>query len=118
MVLQREQPLAGETSRRWRTLACLICGGVIGTATLLTLAPSLNAQDKPSDAAAAPQTRARSSRSSDEKSALQAQIAELTERLRQLEDEELADQMRRTGFSRVEFERMTGGAVALHIGHR
>jgi len=30
--------------------------------------------------------------------------------------EELAEGMRRTGFSRVEFERMTGGAVALHRG--
>jgi demethylmenaquinone methyltransferase/2-methoxy-6-polyprenyl-1,4-benzoquinol methylase len=30
--------------------------------------------------------------------------------------EELADQMRSAGFSRVEFERMTGGAVALHLG--
>lgn len=30
--------------------------------------------------------------------------------------EELADQMRGAGFSRVEFERMTGGAVALHLG--
>jgi demethylmenaquinone methyltransferase/2-methoxy-6-polyprenyl-1,4-benzoquinol methylase len=32
--------------------------------------------------------------------------------------EELAQQMRRTGFSRVEFERMTGGAVALHLGQK
>jgi demethylmenaquinone methyltransferase / 2-methoxy-6-polyprenyl-1,4-benzoquinol methylase len=30
--------------------------------------------------------------------------------------EELAAEMRRVGFSRVEFERMTGGAVALHLG--
>jgi len=30
--------------------------------------------------------------------------------------EELAEEMRRNGFSRVEFERMTGGAVALHLG--
>jgi demethylmenaquinone methyltransferase/2-methoxy-6-polyprenyl-1,4-benzoquinol methylase len=30
--------------------------------------------------------------------------------------EELAELMRRSGFSRVEFERMTGGAVALHRG--
>ncbi len=29
---------------------------------------------------------------------------------------ELADQMRRSGFQRVEFELMTGGAVALHLG--
>ncbi len=29
---------------------------------------------------------------------------------------ELAEQMRRAGFQRVEFERMTGGAVALHLG--
>jgi demethylmenaquinone methyltransferase/2-methoxy-6-polyprenyl-1,4-benzoquinol methylase len=28
----------------------------------------------------------------------------------------LADQMRRAGFDQVEFERMTGGIVALHIG--
>ena len=32
--------------------------------------------------------------------------------------EQLAQEMRRAGFSRVEFERMTGGAVALHIGHK
>src|SRR6185437_5425655 len=30
--------------------------------------------------------------------------------------EQLAQEMRRAGFSRVEFERMTGGAVALHLG--
>lgn len=30
--------------------------------------------------------------------------------------EELAEQMRGAGFARVEFERMTGGAVALHLG--
>jgi demethylmenaquinone methyltransferase/2-methoxy-6-polyprenyl-1,4-benzoquinol methylase len=30
--------------------------------------------------------------------------------------EELAEQMRRAGFTRVEFERMTAGAVALHLG--
>lgn len=30
--------------------------------------------------------------------------------------EELASRMRAAGFSRVEFERMTGGAVALHLG--
>jgi len=32
--------------------------------------------------------------------------------------EQLAEDMRRAGFSRVEFERMTGGAVALHVGHK
>jgi demethylmenaquinone methyltransferase/2-methoxy-6-polyprenyl-1,4-benzoquinol methylase len=32
--------------------------------------------------------------------------------------EQLADDMRRAGFSRVEFERMTGGAVALHLGRK
>ena len=32
--------------------------------------------------------------------------------------EQLAQEMLRTGFSRVEFERMTGGAVALHLGHK
>jgi demethylmenaquinone methyltransferase/2-methoxy-6-polyprenyl-1,4-benzoquinol methylase len=32
--------------------------------------------------------------------------------------EELARQMRETGFERVEFERMTGGAVALHLGYK
>jgi demethylmenaquinone methyltransferase/2-methoxy-6-polyprenyl-1,4-benzoquinol methylase len=32
--------------------------------------------------------------------------------------EQLAQEMRRGGFSRVEFERMTGGAVALHIGQK
>jgi demethylmenaquinone methyltransferase/2-methoxy-6-polyprenyl-1,4-benzoquinol methylase len=32
--------------------------------------------------------------------------------------EQLVQEMRRAGFSRVEFERMTGGAVALHIGHK
>jgi demethylmenaquinone methyltransferase/2-methoxy-6-polyprenyl-1,4-benzoquinol methylase len=32
--------------------------------------------------------------------------------------EQLAQEMRRAGFSRVEFERMTGGAVALHLGHK
>ncbi len=30
--------------------------------------------------------------------------------------EDLASAMRRSGFVRVEFERMTGGAVALHLG--
>ena len=30
--------------------------------------------------------------------------------------EDLATSMRRVGFARVEFERMTGGAVALHLG--
>jgi demethylmenaquinone methyltransferase/2-methoxy-6-polyprenyl-1,4-benzoquinol methylase len=30
--------------------------------------------------------------------------------------EDLASAMRRSGFARVEFERMTGGAVALHLG--
>ena len=30
----------------------------------------------------------------------------------------LAEQMRHAGFSRVEFERMTGGAVALHLAHK
>ncbi|MBZ5673030.1 MAG: bifunctional demethylmenaquinone methyltransferase/2-methoxy-6-polyprenyl-1,4-benzoquinol methylase UbiE [Acidobacteriia bacterium] len=32
--------------------------------------------------------------------------------------EQLAQEMRRAGFSRVEFERMTGGAVALHLGYK
>ena len=32
--------------------------------------------------------------------------------------EELASKMRESGFTRVEFERMTGGAVALHLGWR
>ena len=32
--------------------------------------------------------------------------------------EQLAQEMLGAGFSRVEFERMTGGAVALHIGHK
>lgn len=32
--------------------------------------------------------------------------------------EQLAQDMRRVGFSRVEFERMTGGAVALHLGYK
>jgi len=32
--------------------------------------------------------------------------------------EELAAQMRSTGFSAVEFERMTGGSVALHLGKK
>jgi demethylmenaquinone methyltransferase/2-methoxy-6-polyprenyl-1,4-benzoquinol methylase len=32
--------------------------------------------------------------------------------------EHLAEEMRRAGFSRVEFERMTGGAVALHIAYK
>jgi demethylmenaquinone methyltransferase/2-methoxy-6-polyprenyl-1,4-benzoquinol methylase len=32
--------------------------------------------------------------------------------------EELAAAMRRAGFTRVEFERMTGGAVALHLGSK
>lgn len=31
---------------------------------------------------------------------------------------ELAEEMKRAGFEQVEFERMTGGAVALHIGRR
>jgi len=31
---------------------------------------------------------------------------------------DLAEEMRRAGFARVEFERMTGGAVALHLGWR
>ena len=30
--------------------------------------------------------------------------------------EELADEMSRTGFVSVEFERMTAGVVALHLG--
>ena len=32
--------------------------------------------------------------------------------------DELTEEMRRAGFTRVEFERMTGGAVALHLGRR
>ena len=32
--------------------------------------------------------------------------------------EQLAEQMRRAGFSKVEFERMIGGAVALHLGRK
>jgi demethylmenaquinone methyltransferase/2-methoxy-6-polyprenyl-1,4-benzoquinol methylase len=32
--------------------------------------------------------------------------------------EALASQMRAAGFQRVEFERMTGGAVALHLGYK
>jgi demethylmenaquinone methyltransferase/2-methoxy-6-polyprenyl-1,4-benzoquinol methylase len=32
--------------------------------------------------------------------------------------EGLAEQMRAKGFERVEFERMTGGAVALHLGYK
>jgi demethylmenaquinone methyltransferase/2-methoxy-6-polyprenyl-1,4-benzoquinol methylase len=32
--------------------------------------------------------------------------------------EELAAQMRQTGYSNVEFERMIGGAVALHIARK
>jgi demethylmenaquinone methyltransferase/2-methoxy-6-polyprenyl-1,4-benzoquinol methylase len=32
--------------------------------------------------------------------------------------EELALEMRQAGFSRAEFERMTGGAVALHLGYK
>jgi demethylmenaquinone methyltransferase/2-methoxy-6-polyprenyl-1,4-benzoquinol methylase len=32
--------------------------------------------------------------------------------------EELAREMQRAGFDRVEFERMTGGAVALHVGRK
>jgi demethylmenaquinone methyltransferase/2-methoxy-6-polyprenyl-1,4-benzoquinol methylase len=32
--------------------------------------------------------------------------------------EQLAQEMRRAGFARVEFERMTGGAVALHLGYK
>jgi demethylmenaquinone methyltransferase/2-methoxy-6-polyprenyl-1,4-benzoquinol methylase len=32
--------------------------------------------------------------------------------------EQLAQEMRQAGFSRVEFERMTGGAVALHIAYK
>jgi demethylmenaquinone methyltransferase/2-methoxy-6-polyprenyl-1,4-benzoquinol methylase len=32
--------------------------------------------------------------------------------------EQLAQELRRAGFSSVEFERMTGGAVALHIGQK
>jgi demethylmenaquinone methyltransferase/2-methoxy-6-polyprenyl-1,4-benzoquinol methylase len=32
--------------------------------------------------------------------------------------EELASQMRAAGFERVKFERMTGGAVALHLGYK
>jgi demethylmenaquinone methyltransferase / 2-methoxy-6-polyprenyl-1,4-benzoquinol methylase len=32
--------------------------------------------------------------------------------------EQLAEEMRRAGFARVEYERMTGGAVALHIGYK
>jgi demethylmenaquinone methyltransferase / 2-methoxy-6-polyprenyl-1,4-benzoquinol methylase len=32
--------------------------------------------------------------------------------------DDLASQMKRAGFARVEFERMTGGAVALHLGYK
>jgi len=32
--------------------------------------------------------------------------------------EQLAEEIRRAGFARVEFERMTGGAVALHLGYK
>jgi len=32
--------------------------------------------------------------------------------------EELAERMRMSGFAQVDFERMTGGAVALHVGHK
>jgi demethylmenaquinone methyltransferase/2-methoxy-6-polyprenyl-1,4-benzoquinol methylase len=32
--------------------------------------------------------------------------------------EQLAEEIRHAGFSRVEFERMTGGAVALHLGQK
>jgi demethylmenaquinone methyltransferase/2-methoxy-6-polyprenyl-1,4-benzoquinol methylase len=32
--------------------------------------------------------------------------------------EDLAAQMRQAGFAHVEFERMTGGAVALHLARR
>jgi demethylmenaquinone methyltransferase/2-methoxy-6-polyprenyl-1,4-benzoquinol methylase len=32
--------------------------------------------------------------------------------------EQLAGEMRQAGFARVEFERMTGGAVALHLGYK
>jgi len=32
--------------------------------------------------------------------------------------EQLAEEMRRAGFSRVDFERMTGGAVALHLAYK
>ncbi|MEO8024861.1 MAG: bifunctional demethylmenaquinone methyltransferase/2-methoxy-6-polyprenyl-1,4-benzoquinol methylase UbiE [Bryobacteraceae bacterium] len=32
--------------------------------------------------------------------------------------DELAEQMKATGFSNVEFERMTGGSVALHLGKK
>jgi demethylmenaquinone methyltransferase/2-methoxy-6-polyprenyl-1,4-benzoquinol methylase len=32
--------------------------------------------------------------------------------------EQLAEDMRQAGFSRVEFERMTGSAVALHLAHK
>jgi demethylmenaquinone methyltransferase/2-methoxy-6-polyprenyl-1,4-benzoquinol methylase len=32
--------------------------------------------------------------------------------------EQLAQEMRGAGFSRVDFERMTGGAVALHLGYK
>ena len=32
--------------------------------------------------------------------------------------EQLAQEMRRAGFSRVDFERMTGGAVALHLAYK
>jgi demethylmenaquinone methyltransferase/2-methoxy-6-polyprenyl-1,4-benzoquinol methylase len=32
--------------------------------------------------------------------------------------EELASQMSAAGFSKVQFKRMTGGAVALHIGRK
>ncbi len=45
--------------------------------------------------------------------------AYLPESIRKFPDaEELAGEMRRVGFAKVEFERMTGGAVALHLGWR
>ena len=43
----------------------------------------------------------------------------LPESIRKFPDaEQLAQEMRQAGFSRVEFERMTGGAVALHLGRK
>ena len=43
----------------------------------------------------------------------------LPESVRKFPDaDRLADQMREAGFSRVRFERMTAGIVALHLGHR
>lgn len=115
MVLQREQPLAGRTSTLWRTLACLVCASTTGMATLLTLASTLNAQERRTPAPSPGPERTAPSRSADEKAVLRARIAELTETLRQLEAAELPEQSQVRVSGDVELERLSGPLTGIRI---